>query len=73
MTSFIDPLDSSLDFLVLLLSSSVESVAMPSITDLPVELFLDNLLPLLPTSDLAHLAATCKVLDPHRLYIPPKS
>ncbi|KAK0501399.1 regulator of chromosome condensation 1/beta-lactamase-inhibitor protein II [Armillaria luteobubalina] len=33
---------------------------MPSITDLPVELFLDNLLPILPTSDLAHLAATCK-------------
>lgn len=46
--------------LVLLLSSSVESVAMPSITDLPIEIFLDNLLPILPVSDLAHLAETCK-------------
>ncbi|EMD39127.1 hypothetical protein CERSUDRAFT_112811 [Gelatoporia subvermispora B] len=34
---------------------------MPAITDLPVELFLDNILPLLPNADLIHFGATSRL------------
>ena len=33
---------------------------MPTLEDIPVEVFLDNLLPLLPVLDLQHLGATNK-------------
>ena len=33
---------------------------MPTLSDVPIEIFLDNLLPLLPLTDLQHLGATNK-------------
>ncbi|THV05547.1 RCC1/BLIP-II [Dendrothele bispora CBS 962.96] len=33
---------------------------MPALTDIPLEVFIDHLLPLLPISDLLHLTTTCK-------------